>query len=236
MKHTGLAMLLCLVCFSGSVSANDAARVEAERLLDSLNMQENLDQAIDVMLDVQLKQNPNLVPYKKVMLDFLGKYMSYEALKPELITVYSTEFSTSELAEARAFYSTPTGKKFIARMPALISKNAEIGSKSVQDHLPELEQMLEKEIDRIQKAQQTSGATEDHAISDGTNICWQAKEANENDTVCKNEAAKFDYATCKDQAKEANLETDLESLESSKSFEQCMRDHGWFIKVKRIRF
>ncbi len=152
MKHLWLAMLICAAIFSNSASADEAAQVEAGKMLDSLKMQPSLDKAIDVMLDAQLKQNPNIVPYKEVMLEFLGKYMSYEALRPDLIAMYSTEFTSSELVEIRKFYSTPAGQKYIERLPALISKSSELGGRSVQDHLPELEQMIEKEMDRIKEA------------------------------------------------------------------------------------
>lgn len=236
MKHLALAILISSLFFGNSASADDAAKAEAGKLLDAINMDASLNQTINIMLDAELKQNPNIVPYKNVMLEFISKYMSYEALKPRLVELYSTEFSASELRQLRMFYSTPVGQKYIARLPTLISKGAELGGKSVQDHLPELEQMIENEMERLKNVKNDSSSVEDHSISDGTNICWQSLGSNENDTVCQNEAAKSDYETCKEQVKQANSKTDLKSLESSKAFEQCMRDNDWFIKIRRVKF
>lgn len=155
MKYARIFFLSLLFGFSGLASADDAARVEAGKLLDSMNMQATLDQAISTTLDAQLAQKPELAPYKHVMLAFFAKYMSYAALKQDMVTIYASEFSASELREIRDFYSTPTGKKAVQKIPSLISKGAEMGAKSVQDHIPELLQVIQQESERIQKLQAT---------------------------------------------------------------------------------
>lgn len=50
-----------------------------------------------------------------------------------------------------AFYSTPTGRKSIERMPALVSKGAQMGSARVQAHMDELRQLIEAESRRLER-------------------------------------------------------------------------------------
>lgn len=141
-----------LVCCTQSF-ADDTSKKEAEILLNTLGLDKALEQATAQMLDVQLKQNPTLVPYKQVMLRFFNKYMSYDSLKPEMVEIYSEAFTASELKEIVAFYKTPTGKKSIQKMPELMAKGGELGAQRVQDNIQELQEMIRIESERIQKLQ-----------------------------------------------------------------------------------
>lgn len=149
MKCLYLPLLLLALIFSNTASADEQAKIEAGKLLDAMQVQKTLDIAIPITLDGLIKQSPKLEPYKGVLLDFLTKHMSYEALKPAFITLYSSEFTAVELAELTAFYSTPTGKKLIDKQPFLYEQGSQIGAKRVQDNIPELEKMLSEEIARI---------------------------------------------------------------------------------------
>jgi uncharacterized protein len=153
MKFAPLALLLASLVFAGPVFADDAGKVEAAKLLDVLDMQATMDQAVVMALENQLKANPQLAPYRDVMLGFLRKHMSYESLKSDLIELYAGEFTAAELKEARTFYSSHTGKKFIASMPRMMELGAAIGSKQVEKHLPELQTLMQEEAARMQQAQ-----------------------------------------------------------------------------------
>jgi len=159
MRRKRLCILFCAIAFSGLAVADEAATLEAEKLLDSMNMQATLDGAISTMLNLQIDQKPELAPFKNVMSAFLAKYMSYAALKPDLVTIYASEFSASELRDIRNFYATPSGKKSIEKMPALMGKGAAIGAKSVQDHIQELQQIIKDESERIRKLKGTKDST-----------------------------------------------------------------------------
>jgi len=144
---------LWILCLAATVSAQDNRETAAEKLLDLMNLQAIIEKDIDMMLDVQVKQNPTLAPYKDVMRQFLNKYMSYASLKNEFIKLYTTEFTEQELQDMIAFYMTPTGQKAIVKMPALAAKGAELGSSQIQQHLPELKSMIEAEEKTQKKTQ-----------------------------------------------------------------------------------
>jgi hypothetical protein len=104
-----------------------------------------LKAAVDQMLALQIKQRPALMPYKEVMRKFFAKYLSYAALKDDLVKIYTDEFDENELRQIVKFYKTPAGKKMVARGPALMTKGMQLGVNSVQKHQDELKKMIEDE-------------------------------------------------------------------------------------------
>jgi len=149
---TTLSLFVSLTNSSLSFADSDS-RKEAENMLDMLGMESTLEQSIDQTLNIQLQQNPALVPYRDVMKKFFQKHMSYQSLKPDMVNIYAESFTASELREIIAFYSTPTGRKTIDQMPKLMSKGGRIGAKRVEDNIQELQQMIQDEAARIQKTQ-----------------------------------------------------------------------------------
>jgi hypothetical protein len=133
--------------------ADVASEKEAEKLLDMVGTQAVMEQSMSQMLDIQLQQNPALAPYKGVMMEFLNKNMSYESLKPDLVKMYSEEFTSSELREINAFYLTDVGKKSIEKMPKLMMQGGQLGATRVQENIGDLQAMIQAESERIQKLQ-----------------------------------------------------------------------------------
>lgn len=146
-------LLLSLLVVSGLSFADNASKKEAENLLNMMGMKDALETSIEQTLQIQMQQNPALVPFKNVMLQFFQKHMSYESLKPDMVKIYADAFSASELKELIAFYRTPTGKKTIEKMPQLMAQGGQIGAKRVQDNIQELQQLIKEEAERIKNSQ-----------------------------------------------------------------------------------
>jgi hypothetical protein len=145
-----LTMLLASHAIAGEISHRQAA----EKILSIGGMEKALVQSIEQMLNIQIKQNPSLAPYREVMLKFLKKHMSYESLKDDIVAIYMEEFTEKELEEILAFYETPTGRKTIEKMPQLMAKGAQLGVLRVQQNIGELQEMIRAETERIQKSQE----------------------------------------------------------------------------------
>lgn len=149
MKPFFFSLLIgAIALFSPPMTRADEAshRKAAEGLLSLMNMDDLLNQTIDQMLQMQMKQNPVIAPYEQEMKAFFKKYMSWASLKDEMTKLYVDQFTESELGELTKFYQTPLGKKTLQKMPALMAKGAEIGQRKVQEHLPELQaSIVEKE-------------------------------------------------------------------------------------------
>ena len=141
-----------------AAAVSDSHYAAAKELMKTMEMGKLLNESIDQMLDLQLQQNPGLQPYRKVFKEFLSKYMSEEAIVEDLVVVYTEIFTEAELKDIAAFYQTPTGKKTLKYQVELYQRGAEIGQQKVQEHLPELEEMIREETARIEALQsQDSG-------------------------------------------------------------------------------
>jgi hypothetical protein len=120
-------------------------RQAAEELLQTMNMEKQMDSAIDQTLNAQIKAQPALAAYKDVMRKFLDKHISYAALKDDLIQIYMDEFTEPELRQITTFYKTPAGKKMSEKGPTLMGKSMKLGMERVAKNQNELKQMILEE-------------------------------------------------------------------------------------------
>jgi uncharacterized protein len=151
-----IALVACLLAAAPS-HADEARLAAAHELLEAMEMERNFEQMIEVALDAQLSQKPELAAYRPVFRAFFAKHMSYPALAPKLAAIYAAEFTTEEMSQVRAFYATPAGRKFTQRMPELFAKGAQVGQEAVQAHLPELVEMIQAEQQRQKPASAPAG-------------------------------------------------------------------------------
>ena len=139
-----LAMLVAFGQMTAVRASEETHRQAAEALLGLMDMDKLMSESIDQMLEMQVKQNPAIGQFKDEMKKFLSKYMSWAAMKDDMVKIYASEFTEQELKELLAFYQTPLGKKTVQKMPKLMAKGAELGQQRVQQHLPELQQSIQE--------------------------------------------------------------------------------------------
>ncbi len=134
-------------------AAAPEAVAAANELLATMDLAKTMDSAINKIVDMQIKQNPMVAPFKQVFLDFFRKYMSWDALKEDMAKIYAEEFTAKELKELTAFYKSPLGKKMAEKQPVLMAKGAELGQRRVQEHMPELQAAIMAEMAKRQGGQ-----------------------------------------------------------------------------------
>ncbi len=135
-----LALLSLGTAALASESSHRQAAVDA---LDAMKVKQMFSMSIDQLVEVQLQQNPALQAKKQVLHKFFDDYMSFDSLRDEVVSLYTAEFSEAELKQIAAFYRSPVGRKITDKMPDLLGKAAQIGAQRVQEHMPELQKMLE---------------------------------------------------------------------------------------------
>ncbi|WP_146910308.1 DUF2059 domain-containing protein [Arenimonas daejeonensis] len=169
MKRLAIPLLSVLLAFSHAAPAEQSsqraseAHIEAGKLLDVMKADASMQAMMNAMLDAEMQQKPELVPYRKVMTDFFAKYMSYAVLRDDLVAIYASEFTAEELRAAREFYATPAGSKFLEVTPRLIQMSADLGVRRVQENLPELKAMVAAEQARLAQLEAEAQALEDIA-------------------------------------------------------------------------
>lgn len=129
-----------------AVTLSAGQRKAAEDLLVATNSEKNLTISIDRMLASQMEQNPGMKAVEPEMRAYITKYMSWSAMKEDMVQLYAREFTEKELKELAKFYQTPIGRKTIDKMPQLMTAGMEIGQRRIQEHLPELQQAIAEKM------------------------------------------------------------------------------------------
>jgi hypothetical protein len=114
----------------------------AMQLLAETGMEATMVAMQEVMLRQQVELNPIIKRYEKVLREFLGKYTSFEALREDFAKLYTDRFSELQLRQLVAFYQTPTGRLAVHELPKLFEAGATLGRRKVEEHMPELKQMI----------------------------------------------------------------------------------------------
>jgi hypothetical protein len=137
-------LLLCVTVSTGARADEKSHRAAVQEYFNIAQMDTLMQQGMDVALNTQLQANPQLKPYEAKMRQFLAKYMSWKSLQEDVTTMYMKAFTEDEMKQITAFYKTPAGKKALQQMPTILAQGAALGAKRVQDHMPELQKMLEE--------------------------------------------------------------------------------------------
>ena len=117
-----LALVLVASVPHAAAAQTAAQKESAAELLEVMKMDDAVRDATMMSVEMQVEANPALAPFRDVMSEFIDKYLTWEAMKPDLIQLYAESFSEQELRELIAFYRTPTGQKTIALLPELTRK------------------------------------------------------------------------------------------------------------------
>ncbi len=129
-------------------------RQAAAELLDLMKVSQDLESTVGALVDGQIRANPQIEPFRDVMLEWTARYFNWEVIGPQMLDLYMRTFTEAELRDLTAFYRTPTGRKSLEKMPALLQEGMKIGEEVAQQHRGELEVMIKaraKEIDRAGK-------------------------------------------------------------------------------------
>ncbi len=147
------ALIVILTTSSSGYAFSDNHKKAASDLLQVMHLDELISQTADSMLQLQLRQNPQLRPFKGVLKEFLNKYVSGDRLKDDFIKLYTETFTEQELMEFLDFYKTPAGQKLLKAAPELTAQFAVIGQQHVKENILELKRMIAEEAEKIEKLQ-----------------------------------------------------------------------------------
>lgn len=137
---------------------NTAAQAAAaQELFKALKLQSSLSDTANAMIDSEIGRNPGLTPYREVMVDWLKKYMTWEAMQPELTKMYTETFTEAELKQMAQFYSSPAGQKSLEKLPEMMQRTAMTGARISQPHQDELRAAMEAKSEELKKQAAAGG-------------------------------------------------------------------------------
>jgi hypothetical protein len=120
-------------------------------LFKAMKLQGEVQQMPDAMMNAEISRNPGLAPFRDVMVGWLKKYMTWQAMQPELVKLYAANFTEAELKEMTAFYKTPTGQKALQAMPEVMQRSAMLGAQLAQGHEEELKTAMAARSAQLEK-------------------------------------------------------------------------------------
>ncbi len=149
MKRSLIVAAFALLALAPVISAQEYSashRQAVVELLDLMQTKENLIESMDLTINAMIKQTPQLAEVEDVIRTFMGTYLSWDTLGEHFIRFYLEAFTEQELMDMAAFYRTETGRKAARLTPALMNKGMMLGQEAVQQHLPELQKMIEERM------------------------------------------------------------------------------------------
>jgi hypothetical protein len=137
-----LVVVLALTGPDGIYAGPDEQRQAVARLFELTHMQRLIEESVDGVIALQIAQNPALAEHRDALRAFLEKYIGWQALKEDLMTMYLQAFTEAELDEMNAFYSSTTGQKVLQRLPELVQQRNRLAMQRLQEHIGELQQEI----------------------------------------------------------------------------------------------
>lgn len=137
------------------IPAAQAAAVQD--LFKAIELQAEVQAMPDAMIAAEIGRNPGLEPFRDVMVNWLKKYMTWQAMAPEMTKLYAANFTEAELKAMAAFYKTPAGKKALEMMPQITQRSAMIGAQLGQAHSQELQGLMKARSEELEKKAKAAG-------------------------------------------------------------------------------
>lgn len=153
-----LALAAALVLARPAVAQTPSQVAAANELFKIMKLENQIVPTSAAMIESEIGRNAGMQAYRDVMLTWLRKYMTWDAMKPELIKLYTEAYTEAELKELAAFYKTPVGQKSLAKMPELMQKTAMIGGKLGQPHVDELKTLMAARREELQQQEKVAAA------------------------------------------------------------------------------
>lgn len=126
-----------------TVTVSPARLAAAQEVLRLMDMERQILSGVKTMLDAQLNAAPALQQFRDVMKAWAEKYLTWQVMGDRLARVYAQTFTEPELRDLAAFYRTPIGRKVARVTPSLMQRGADIGAAVAQEHMAELETMIQ---------------------------------------------------------------------------------------------
>ena len=147
MKQSNLLLTVTLSLLTLTTTVLHAAdsashKQQVETLFRLTQMEKKIQESVESVVQLQLRQNPQLGQHEQAVRDFFTKNMGWDSLKNDITDMYLTTFSEKELEQINAFYITPVGQKVIKAVPELVQQRNQLAMQRLQQNIGELQQII----------------------------------------------------------------------------------------------
>jgi len=144
MRALGTALLLVPLLIATAAAADESSHLqEVETLFRLTQMERKINESVEDLLTLQIRQNPDLGRHQAAVRAYLERTIGWQALGPDLTAMYLKAFTEEELRQMNAFYVTPVGQKVLTRVPELVEERNRLAVRRLQEHIGELQRELQ---------------------------------------------------------------------------------------------
>ena len=137
------ALLAASLILPGLSAADNKGHIEQVDILFKLTrMEEKIDESVESVAQLQLRQNPTMTAKSDQLMAFLEKHIGWNAVKADLYAMYMQTFTEDELKIINDFYITPTGQKVIVIVPQLVQERNRLAMQRLQENIGELQTIV----------------------------------------------------------------------------------------------
>ena len=123
--------------------ADDNSHLEQVEILFKLTrMEQKINDSVDSVAQLQLRQNPALAAKSDQLMAFLERHIGWNAVRGDLYEMYMQTFTEEELKTINDFYITPTGQKVIVIVPQLVQERNRLAMQRLQENIGELQTIV----------------------------------------------------------------------------------------------
>lgn len=158
MKRTFLTLTLAMAATWTAAAPPSEASIQ--QLLDLTQSEAMLNQmygSIEQIMRQGMRQavaGRPLTPDQQKVLDLapgklasvLRSELNWSTLKADYVLIYQETFDQAEIDGLIAFYGSPAGKAFIAKMPAVMQKSIALSQARMQRYIPKVTQAMEEAL------------------------------------------------------------------------------------------
>ena len=135
-------LLLTLTTTVLHAADNASHKQQVETLFRLTQMEKKIQDSVDSVVQLQLRQNPQVGQHEPAVREFFTKYIGWNALKNDITDMYLSTFDEKELEQINAFYITPAGQKVITALPQLVQQRNQLAMQRLQQNIGELQQII----------------------------------------------------------------------------------------------
>jgi hypothetical protein len=137
------ALLAASLILPGLSAADNNSHLEQVEILFKLTrMEQKINESVDSVAQLQLRQNPELGAKRDLLMAFLEKHIGWAAVRGDLTDMYMQTFSEQELKAMNDFYITPTGQNVINTVPQLVQERNRLAMQRLQRNAGELQEIM----------------------------------------------------------------------------------------------
>lgn len=148
--------LIALVACAAALAAARPARAQdeptpartaaAEQLIASMDLEHTYAKTMEMMVQSQIRQNPQMAQVEGILRSFFAKYVGWEQVRADMVRIYALTYTEDEMRQLAAFYQTPLGRRLVETTPELAQRSSELTQRRVMDHMPELMQQIMQQV------------------------------------------------------------------------------------------